>query len=187
MASTLEQVRTGTVTTWAVDPAHTVVEFQAKHMMISTVKGRFPEVEGTITANLDDIENSSAEITIQAATIDSRNEQRDTHLRSADFLDVENFPTVTFRTNHIERIDDTHLKARGELTVRGTTREVTLDTEITGFAKSPWGQEVVGLTATTEINRKEFGLTWNVALEAGGVLVSDKVKFAIELEAVKQA
>jgi len=94
---------------------------------------------------------------------------------------------VTFRTKSIEKIDDTHLKVRGDLTVRGTTRDVSLDTEVNGFAKSPWGQEVVALTATTEINRKDFGLTWNVALEAGGVLVSDKVKFAIELEAVKQA
>ncbi|HCG02456.1 MAG TPA: polyisoprenoid-binding protein [Chloroflexi bacterium] len=187
MVNTLEQTKTGALTTWAIDPAHTVVEFQAKHMMISTVKGRFPEVDGAIKADLDNIENSSAEITIKAATIDSRNEQRDTHLRSGDFLDVENFPTVTFRTKSIEKIDDTHLKVRGDLTVRGTTRDVSLDTEVNGFAKSPWGQEVVALTATTEINRKDFGLTWNVALEAGGVLVSDKVKFAIELEAVKQA
>jgi polyisoprenoid-binding protein YceI len=180
-----QQQQTG-FSTWVIDPAHTLVEFQAKHMMISTVKGRFPEVGGVIYADLDNIENSSAEITIQAGTIDSRNEQRDAHLRSADFLDVENFPTITFKTSRIEKIDDEHLTAYGDLTVRGTTRAVALDVEINGFGTSPWGQEAVGLTATTRISRKDFGLSWNVALETGGVLVSEQVKFAIEIEAIKQ-
>jgi polyisoprenoid-binding protein YceI len=179
------QQETG-LSTWVIDPAHTVVEFQAKHMMISTVKGRFPDVEGVIHADLDNLENSSAEITIQAGTIDSRNEQRDAHLRSADFLDTENFPTITFKTTRVEKIDDEHLKAYGDLTVRGTTHEVALDVEINGFGTSPWGQEAVGLTASTKISRKDFGLSWNVALETGGVLVGEQVKFVIELEATKQ-
>jgi polyisoprenoid-binding protein YceI len=186
MVSTTPQTETG-LTTWVIDPAHTLIEFQAKHMMISTVKGRFPEVEGTIHADLENPENSTAEISIQAGTIDSRSEQRDAHLRSADFLDVENFPTITFKTSRIEKINNEHFTVYGDLTVRGTTREVVLDTEINGFTKSPWGQEAVGITASTQLNRKDFGLNWNVALEAGGVLVSEKVKFAIEIEAIKQA
>jgi polyisoprenoid-binding protein YceI len=186
MVQAAEREQTG-LSTWVIDPSHTVVEFQAKHMMISTVKGRFPDVEGVIHADLDNYENSTADLTIQAGTIDSRSEQRDAHLRSADFLDVENFPTITFKSTRIEKLDATNLKAYGDLTVRGTTREVVLDVEINGFGTSPWGQEAVGLTATTKISRKDFGLNWNVALEAGGVLVSDQVKFAIEIEAIKQA
>lgn len=187
MTNTATQEKTDTLTTWVIDPAHTLIEFQAKHLMITTVKGRFPDVEGTIRADLENPENSSAEITIDAATIDSRNEGRDTHLRSADFLDVENFPHVTFKSTRIERVNDEHLTVYGDLTVRGTTREVVLDTEINGFGTSPWGQEVVALTATTQVNRKDFGLNWNVALETGGVLVSENVKFAIEIQAIKQA
>lgn len=185
--TTQTQTPTGTRTTWTIDPAHSLVEFQAKHMMITTVKGHFPEIEGTIHADLDNPENSSAEITIQAASITSGNEGRDTHLRSADFFDVETFPTVTFRTTRIERIDDENLNVYGDLTVRDTTKPVVLKTEINGFGKTPWGQEVVALSATTQINRKEFGLNWNVALETGGVLVSDTVKFHIEIQAARQA
>jgi polyisoprenoid-binding protein YceI len=177
---------TGTRTTWNFDPAHTLVEFSAKHMMFTKVKGRFPEVKGTIVADLENLAESTIEVEIDAASIDSRQEQRDAHLRSADFLDVENYPTVTFRSTRIEVLDKEHLTVYGDLTVRGTTHEVALDTEIHGIGKSPFGTTVAGITAETSINRKDFGLTWNVALEAGGVLVSDKVNFLIEIEAVKQ-
>jgi len=177
---------TATRTTWAIDPAHTLVEFSAKHMMISTVKGRFTEVEGAIRGDLSEPQNAAVDITIGAASIDSRNDQRDAHLRSVDFLDAENFPTLQFVSKAIVPRGDNEYRVIGDLTLRGVTREVTLDATLEGTAKSPWGTEVVGISASGKINRSDFGLTWNVVLETGGVVVSDAVKIAIELEAVKQ-
>jgi polyisoprenoid-binding protein YceI len=177
---------TATATTWAFDPAHTSVEFRAKHMMVTTVKGRFPDVNGTIVGDIEHPHNAEIDVTINPATIDTRNEQRDTHLRSADFLDVENYPTITFKSTHIEPVGKNHLKVSGDLTIRGVTRAVVLDTELNGVEKSPWGSDVAGITARGEINRKDFGLVWNVALESGGWLVGDRVNIEIDIEAVKQ-
>lgn len=173
------------VTTWQLDPAHTLVEFSVKHMMFTTVKGRFTGVSGSIRDVADDPAQSAVEATIEASTITTGDEQRDTHLRSGDFLDVENHPQITFRSRRIEGTKE-RFKVIGDLTIRGTTREVVLDTTFNGVGKNPWGKTVAGFTAETEINRKDFGLTWNVALEAGGVLVGDRLKVTIEAQAVKQ-
>jgi polyisoprenoid-binding protein YceI len=184
MATELQQ--TGTQTTWKIDPAHTLVEFGVKHMMVTTVKGRFTEVEGTIVGSVDDPANARAEITIKAASIDTRSEQRDAHLRSADFLDVENYPDITFESTRVEQRSKNHLTVYGDLTIRGTTREVELDVAINGVGKTPFGTEIVGISAETIITRQDYGLNWNVALEAGGFLVGNTAKISIELEAVKQ-
>lgn len=175
-----------TLTTWELDPAHTLVEFSAKHMMITTVKGRFTDVSGTIHADEQNPSRSSVEATIKAASIDTRTEQRDQHLRSADFLDVEHYPDITFKSTRVEAIDKEHYRVIGDLTIRGTTRPVTLDTTFEGRGKDPWGGERAGFSATTKIDRREFGLTWNQALEAGGVLVGNEIKISIEVEAVKK-
>jgi polyisoprenoid-binding protein YceI len=177
--------QTATRTTWKFDPAHTSVEFKVKHMMVTTVKGRFTEVEGTIFGELEDPALAEVDVQIEAASIDTRNEQRDAHLRSADFLDAEHFPTITFRSSRVERTGQDTFNVTGDLTIRGTTREVVLDTSVNGSGKTPYGTEVVGISAETSINRKDFGLNWNVALETGGWLVGDTVKIDLEIEAVK--
>jgi len=176
-----------TATTWQLDSAHTQVEFSAKHMMFTTVKGHFANIKGTIHLDEQDISRSSVEAEIDAATLDTRVEQRNTHLRSQDFLHVEQFPTITFKSTRVERAGEDELKVTGDLTIRGTTRQVVLDTTLTGRGKSPFGTTVAGFEAHTSINRKDFGLNWNVALEAGGFLVGDTIKISIEAEAVLQA
>jgi polyisoprenoid-binding protein YceI len=184
MAISTPQTETRTV--WAIDPAHTEVGFSAKHMMITTVRGKFTEVTGTIVADESNHANSSVDVEINAASIDTRNEQRDGHLRSADFLDTEHYPTISFKSTGIDVLSADELKVTGDLTIRGVTRPVTLEATINGQGKTPFGTEVAGISLKGEINRKDFGLNWNVALETGGVLVSDKVKIDIEVEAVKQ-
>jgi len=173
----------GTRTTWKIDPAHTTVEFSAKHMMITTVKGRFVDVEGTILADDQNIANSEVTATMKAATIDTRSDQRDTHLRSGDFLDVENFPDVTFKSTKIEGSKDS-FKLTGDLTIRGVTRPITLDVTNEGSGKDPWGGTRASFSATGKFDRRDYGLTWNVALEAGGILVSNDVKISIEAQVV---
>jgi polyisoprenoid-binding protein YceI len=175
-----------TITTWTVDPSHTLIEFGVKHMMVSTVKGRFTGVQGTITVDEQDPAKSRADITIDAASITTGNEQRDAHLRSADFLDADTYPAITFTSSRVQPTSDTTFEVTGDLTIRGTTHAVTLAVELNGRGVSPYGQEVAGLSATTTLNRHEFGLNWNVALEAGGVLVGPTAKVVIELEAVRQ-
>lgn len=177
---------TASPTTWVIDPAHTLVEFSAKHMMVTTVKGRFAELSGTIAGDETNPADATVEVTIDATSIDSRNDQRDTHLRSADFLDTEHFPDITFVATSVRPTGDDEFEVTGDLTIRGITRPITLHATVEGKSISPWGTEVVGISATGGLNRSDFGLTWNVALEAGGVLVSDRVKIAIELEAIKQ-
>ena len=176
-----------TTTTWQIDPTHSHVEFAVKHLMIATVKGRFADVQGSIVANDDNPNDARIDVTIAAASIDTRQDQRDAHLRSPDFLDVERFPTITFRSKRIEARKGDEFRIVGDLTIRDTTREVTLDAEHTGRARDPWGNERAAFTATTKVNRKEYGLTWNQALEAGGVLVGDDLKITIDVELVKQA
>jgi polyisoprenoid-binding protein YceI len=170
-------------TTWTIDASHTSVEFSVKHMMFSNAKGRFSDVSGTITVDNEAIENSSVSVEIATASIDTRDEKRDGHLRSADFFDVENYPTITFTSTKVEPARGNDLKVTGDLTIRGVTMPVTLDVEINGEGVNPWGQRVMAATATTRISRKDFGLTWNAALESGGVLVGDDVKITIDLEA----
>jgi polyisoprenoid-binding protein YceI len=176
----------GTKTTWQIDPSHTTIEFAAKHMMFTTVKGRFTGVEGLIVADEADPAASSVRVTIDAASLDSRDERRDGHLRSADFLDVENHPRITFTSTRVEPVAADRLKVHGDLTIRGITRPVILDTTYHGTGATPFGSTVAGFTAETQINRKDFGLTWNVALETGGVLVGETVKISLEVQASRQ-
>lgn len=175
-------------TSWTLDSTHTLVEFSVKHMMITTVKGRFGEVSGGIVIDEADAAGSRVEVEIDAAGIDTRVEQRDGHLRSADFLDVEQYPKLHFRSRRVEgspRQPGDRFRVVGDLTIRGTTREVALDVEYGGRGKDPWGGERVSFSAETRIDRREFGLTWNQGLEAGGVLVSNEVRITLEVQATQ--
>ena len=175
-------------TIWTLDPSHSLVEFSARHMMITTVKGRLVDVRGTITMDLDDPTASSVEVELGAASIDTRTEQRDAHLRSPDFLDVERFPTITFRSTRVEGVtprDGARFRVVGDLTIRGVTREIVLDATFDGRGRDPWGGERVSFSATGAIDRREFGLVWNQALESGGLLVSNEVKLHVEAQAVR--
>lgn len=171
---------------WAFDPAHTMIEFSIKHMMFTTVRGRFNEFHGTIAGSTDDPRGATCDVTIQATSIDTGNEQRDQHLRSADFLDVETYPTITFKTTRVEEKSENHFSVFGDLTIRDQTKEVELDVALNGIGQSPWGQKVASFTAETIITRQDWGLTWNVALEQGGVLVGNTAKISIEIEAIPQ-
>jgi polyisoprenoid-binding protein YceI len=173
------------VTTWAIDAAHTSVEFAVKHLMISTVKGRFAGVTGTVKLDETQPEKSSVEVAIDAASIDTRQADRDAHLRSADFFDVERFPTLAFTSTRLRRDGDA-LIVEGNLTIRGVTRPVTLRAIDEGRTKDPWGGQRAGFSATTKINRRDFGLTWNQILETGGIAVGDEIKISLDVELVRQ-
>ena len=173
------------VTTWKIDPAHSSVEFAVKHMMITTVKGRFTDVTGDIQFDEGDPTGSRADIRITAASIDTREAQRDAHLRSADFFDVDKFPTLEFRSTRIEGGPD-EFDMAGKLTIHGVTRPLTLKVTHEGHGKDPWGGERAGYSATTAIKRSDFGLNWNAALETGGFLVGDTVKITLDVELIKQ-
>jgi len=172
------------VTTWKVDPTHTSVEFSVRHMMFATVKGRFSGVDAVIKGDPNDLTTATFEATIDVNTIDTREPQRDAHLKSPDFFDAEKYPTIKFRSTQVIRNGENTYKVTGDLTIRDVTRPVTLDVEFTGQGKDPWGNQRIGLTAKGSVNRKDFGLTWNVPLEAGGVLVGEKVDITIDAEAV---
>jgi len=176
---------THTRTTWKIDPAHSLIEFAVRHLMITTVKGRFAGVEGAVQLDETDPAFADVDVRIDVATIDTREPQRDTHLRSADFFDVERFPHITFVTKRPIASRGSEFKLAGDLTVHGVTREVVLDVTEEGRGKDPWGGERLGFSATTKIKRSDFGLTWNQALEAGGVLVGDEIKISLDLELVK--
>ena len=182
-----QQTTTGgaTLTTWTIDPAHTQVSFTVKHMMFAKVRGQFTELEGEVVLTGDSPEDSRARAVIQAASIDTGNGDRDEHLRSGDFLDVENFPVLTFESDSVSKTDDGYA-VTGELTIRDETRTVTLDVRETGRGEDPWGQQRVGFSANTTIDRRDFGLIWNQALEAGGVLVGNDISIAIEVQAILQ-
>ncbi len=174
------------VTTWNFDPAHTTAEFKVRHMMITNVKGQFRPVKGVVTLNESDISKSHVQATIDATTIDTREPDRDTHLKSADFLDVEKFPTLTFASTRVSRAGDGEVEVEGDLTIHGVTRKVTFSVEgPTPPGKDPWGNTRIGFSATTKINRKDFGLNWNAALETGGILVGDEVTITLDVEALK--
>lgn len=171
--------------TYTIDPAHSAVHFSVRHMMLSNVRGEFTRLSGTIKFDPADPAHSSIEASIETASISTRDEKRDGHLKSADFLDVEKFPAITFRSKQIT-VGNDDAKVTGDLTIHGVTREVTLDIEGPSVeVKDPWGKQRVGATATTKLNRKDFGLTWNAALETGGVMVGDEVKVTIDIEAVR--
>lgn len=172
---------------WSLDPAHTLVEFSVKHMMIATVKGRFSGVEGFLEGDLPDLTTARVEASVDAASVDTREAQRDQHLRSADFFEVEKFPKLTFKSTQIDAAGGGTYKMTGDLTIRGVTRPVVFDVTFEGMGRDPWGNERAGFSATAAVNRKDFGLQWNAVLETGGVLVGDRVKIAIEAEAIKQA
>lgn len=170
---------------WNIDNAHSVVDFSVRHMMISTVRGRFERFSGTVDFNEENPALSSVDVRIDAASINTNEPQRDNHLRSADFLEADKHPFLSFKSNRVEKIDENNGRIYGELTIRGISHPVVLETEYNGQAKSPWGTTSAGFTANTKINRKDWNLTWNQALETGGVLVSDEIKIHIELEIVK--
>jgi len=171
--------------TWQIDAAHTTVEFQVKHMMFSTVKGRFSGVTGSIVDVADNPTLSSVDVEIDALSLGTGDPQRDGHLKSADFLDVEKYPTLAFKSSAISGPRE-DFKMTGYLTLHGVSHQVTFDVTYNGQGSSPYGKTVAGFSAETKINRKDWGLNWNVALEAGGVLVSDQVRVLVEVEAVKQ-
>lgn len=171
--------------TFAIDPAHTRVGFVARHLMVTRVHGGFPGVSGEITIAADPSDSSVA-ATIETATIETGSPDRDAHLRSGDFLDVERYPALTFTSKRLVDLTDSSFTLVGDLTIKDVTREVALRVDFDGVAVSPWGKEVVAFSARTEIDREDFGLTWNVALAAGGVLVSKKVTIEIEAQAVRQ-
>lgn len=172
---------------WTLDPTHSSIQFAVKHMVISTARGAFKEYD--IEAEVDpvDFAASNATVTIKAESLDTNNDDRDAHLRSADFFDVENHPNITFVTRKIERKRGDDYRILGDLTIRGITKEVALEGEVSGPQQDPWGNQRIGLSANGKLNRKEFGLNWNVALEAGGLLVGEDVKLSIEAELVKAA
>jgi polyisoprenoid-binding protein YceI len=177
---------TTTTTTWNLDPSHSVAEFKVKHMMISNVKGQFAKLTGVLTLDESDLTDSRVAAVIEAASIETRDTQRDAHLKSADFFDVEKFPTLSFKSTRIRLVGDGELAVEGDLTIRGVTREVVFSVEgPTPPAKDPWGNTRVAVAATTKINRKDFGLTWNAALETGGILVGDEVTINLDVEFVK--
>ncbi len=155
-------------------------------MMISNVRGRFEAFTGTVEFDQQNPANSSVDVQIEAASINTRESQRDNHLRSADFFDAENSPYLTFKSKKVEIVDDEHGRIIGDLTIRGVTKEVVLDTEFNGMSQSPWGFSSAGFSASTKINRKDWDLTWNMALETGGVLVSDEIKINIDLEIIEE-
>ena len=175
-------------TQWQIDPAHSAAHFSVRHLMISNVRGEFTKLSGSALINPADPAKSSVEVTIEAASINTREPQRDEHLRSADFFDVANHPTLTFRSKRIESLGPENFKVAGDLTIRGVTKEVTFDVEgPTPPVKDPWGNIRTGITASTKINRKDFGVAFNALTETGAVVVGDEVKITIEAELIQQA
>jgi polyisoprenoid-binding protein YceI len=170
---------------WKIDTSHTRLEFGVKHMMVTTVRRQFTQFGGEITVDSSNVLNSKVEGWVDVASVDTHDVNRDNHLRSADFFDAANYPQMTFVSKRIEKVEGDEYKVTGDMTVRGVTREITFDVTSEGQYKNPWGSMVWGVTAKTSLNRKDFGLTWNVGLETGGFLVGDQVKINVEMELVK--
>jgi polyisoprenoid-binding protein YceI len=172
-------------TTWNIDPVHSHAGFKVRHMMISNVKGEFKDVTGTLKLDSADLTKSGVEVSLDAATINTGDVQRDAHLKSADFFDVDKFPTLTFKSNRVSKKDGV-LTVAGDLTIHGLTRNVAFEVDgPSAPTKDPWGNTRIGLEATTRINRKDFGLTWNAALETGGILVGDDVNITLDIQLIK--
>ncbi len=172
--------------TYAIDPSHSEVSFVARHAMVTKVRGYFRDVSGEITVG-EDFATSSATAVMQTASVDSGSADRDTHLKSADFFDVENNPEITFASTGLRKIEDDEFVLDGDLTISGITKPVSLEVEYEGVAQDPWGNTRIGFSAKTSVERADWNLTWNVGLEAGGVLVSKKIQLVLDLSAVKQA
>ncbi len=186
-ATTSEVTGLATATgTWVIDPAHTNLGFSARHAMVAKVRGNFDEFAGTFTIDGANPANSSAELTIQAASIDTKTADRDAHLKSADFLDVEVYPTITFTSTAVV-VRGSDIVVTGDLTIHGVTKSVDVTYELVGISQDPWGNTKIGFEGSTKISRKDFGLVWNAALETGGVLVGDEIKLNLDVEAAKQA
>ncbi len=171
---------------WIIDGSHSIVEFSVKHLMITTTKGRFQNVTGKGEFDEATPEKSWIEATIETASVNTNDEKRDGHLRAADFFDSENFPLMTFKSNKVEKISDEEYRITGNLTIRDVTQPVTLQAEYAGQVKSPFGDTRSAFSARTSISRKDFGLNWNMALESGGVMVSDKVQISLDVELIAQ-
>jgi len=176
-----------TTNNWNLDTVHSGINFTVRHMVVSKVRGRFAKFGGSVTLDEDDLTRSIVEATIDASSIDTGTAQRDDHLKSADFFDVEHFPQIRFRSTRIEKLEGENYRLTGELTIRDVTRPIALEAEYGGRGKDPWGNERVGFTAKGALDRKDFGLKWNQALETGGVLVSDRVDIELEVQAVRAA
>jgi polyisoprenoid-binding protein YceI len=173
--------------TWKIDPAHTSAQFAVKHLMISTVRGAFSKVNGTVTVDDQDISKSVVDVTIDVSTVDTREPSRDKDLRSEKFFDVEHFPTMTFKSKKVERVSSGKLKVTGDLTIRGVTKEVVLDIDgPTAPVTDPWGNQRAAVSATTKVNRLDYGVKWNATMDGGGVVVSDQVDITIDAEMTKQ-
>jgi len=170
---------------YTIDTAHSRVGFSARHAMVTKVRGQFNEFEGTAHLDFADPSKSTAAVTIKTESVDTRNEQRNDHLRTNDFFDAPNYPEITFRSTSVEKVDDEHYRLTGDLTIKETTRPVTVDFEFTGTAVDPFGNVRVGFEGSTTINRRDWKVEWNAPLEAGGVLVSEKVTLEIEVSAIK--
>ncbi len=169
-------------TQWNIDPSHSQIQFKVKHLMITTVTGSFNAFDATVTTEGDDFTNANISFTAQTNSIDTGSEQRDTHLKSADFFDAENFPTLTFTSTGMEKKDSENFVLHGNMTIKDVTKPVTLDVEFGGLQKDPWGNAKAGFTLSGKVNRKEWNLNWNVALESGGLLVADEVRIICEVQ-----
>jgi polyisoprenoid-binding protein YceI len=183
--TTVATTKTST-STWNIDPAHSIAEFKVKHMMISNVKGRFSKLSGALVFDESNLGNSRIDVSIEAASIHTADEQRDAHLKSPDFFDVEKFPALSFKSKGVRVVKDGELSVEGDLTIHGVTRSVSFSVEgPTPPSKDPWGNIRIAVSATTKINRKDFGLTWNAALETGGILVGEEVTITLDVQFVK--
>jgi polyisoprenoid-binding protein YceI len=171
---------------WEIDPAHSEATFSVKHMMFATVRGHFNVLSGKLHIDEEHPENSWVEAQVDAGSVDTRDEKRDAHLRSPDFFDAAHYPTLTFKSTKVEKVAGNQYKVLGDLTMHGVTKPVVFNAEYNGQGKNPWGLQVAGLSAKTKVNRKDWDLNWNAALESGGVLVSEDVNIEIDLEAVQQ-
>ncbi|MGH9501734.1 MAG: YceI family protein [Terriglobales bacterium] len=184
--STATVPQVATTTTWNIDPVHSHAEFKVRHMMISNVKGEFKGIAGGLKLNSADLAKSGVDISIDAATVSTGDGQRDAHLKSADFFDAEKFPALTFKSNRVSKNKDGVLTVAGDLSIHGVTRNVVLEVEgPSAPVKDPWGNTRIGASATTRINRKDFGLNWNAALETGGIVVGEDVSITLDIEFVK--
>jgi polyisoprenoid-binding protein YceI len=179
-------METSSKTKWSIDPSHSEISFKAKHLMITNVKGVFKEFEGTVYTSGNNFLTSEIEFKMNPASVDTGAPDRDGHLKSADFFDVENFKEVTFKGSSVVKTYDENYTLTGDLTIKGVTQKVKLDVEFGGVMKDPWGNEKAGYAISGKINRKDFGLTWNAALETGGVLVSEEIKISCEVQLLKQ-
>ncbi|MFA5815454.1 MAG: YceI family protein [Bacteroidales bacterium] len=180
-------METALKTKWVYDPAHTEISFKVKHLMIVNVKGLFKEFDMNVSTNGDDFNGAKIDFKMKAASINTGEAGRDTHLKSADFFDVENYPEITFTLGSLKQIDEENFELLGDLTIRGISKPIKLDVEFGGVQKDPWGNTKAGFTLTGKVNRKDFGVLWNATLESGGVLVGEEVKILCEVELAKQS